>query len=129
MATLDVPVATVCQLIELAREFHAQGLVDIGEAPSDMEDDWPSEMLSAHAANTTLEAFRATLDDLGRYEQAQVVALMWLGRGDYTPEDWASLQEDAESAWTPRTADYLLAHPLLAEHLTDGLELFGYSCD
>ena len=58
-----------------------------------------------------------------------MVALLWLGRGDYELEEWDTLLEDADDAWSDHTADYLLAHPLLADQLTEALELFGHSCE
>jgi len=30
--------------------------------------------------------------------------------------------------WTPHTAEYLLARPLVADHLEEGLSQMGYSC-
>jgi len=129
MPTLDVNPETVCHLIQLAREFHAQEAVVFPDDPISPTEDWPTQILAAHASDPTLSEFRSIIADLYPDQQVQVVALLWLGRDDYTESDWEMLVQDAEDAWNPRTAEYLIAHPLLAEHLTDGLELFGYHCE
>jgi hypothetical protein len=54
---------------------------------------------------------------------------MWLGRGDYSEEQWDAACSEAKSGWTPRTAEYLMAKPLVADYLTEGLFLLGYSCE
>jgi len=33
--------------------------------------------------------------------------------------------EDAAEAWNPNTADYLISHPMLADHLATGLEMLA----
>ncbi|MCM2318828.1 MAG: DUF3775 domain-containing protein [Pseudomonas sp.] len=51
---------------------------------------------------------------------------MWLDRGDGTLEEWEDLLKQAAKQWSPRTADYLIAHPFVAEYLREGLDLQGY---
>jgi hypothetical protein len=84
--------------------------------------------MQSHAGNPLLQEFRSIIEDLDRSQQIQVVALLWLGRGDYEVDEWETLLEDAEDAWSDHTADYLLAHPLLADQLADGLEMLGHTC-
>ena len=65
---------------------------------------------------------RSTIEDLEPDQQVELVALMWLGRGDYEADDWDSALADAGDSWNERTADYLIGTPLLADYLTAGLE-------
>jgi hypothetical protein len=51
---------------------------------------------------------------------------MWVGRGDFTAEEWESAMEQAKDSWNTRTADYLIGTPLLSDYLTAGLEEMGY---
>jgi hypothetical protein len=129
MVTLDVSSETVCRLIELAREFHAQEGVVIPDEPGRPADDWPTQILASHAGDLTLEEFRSIVADLDPDQQQQVVALLWLGRGDFSFDEWQEALDQAGDEWTPDTADYLIAHPVLAEYLSEGLELHGLSCD
>lgn len=126
---LEVNIGTVCRMIELAREFHAQQHVEIDQEPAAVYEDFTGEELEAWEDDPFLEEFRSVLNELNPDEQQQVVVLMWLGRGDYEIDEWEGLLEYAEEAWTEETADYLIAHPLLAEHLEAGLEQHGLSCE
>lgn len=126
---LNVSGDTVCRLVELAREFHAQEAVSIPEEPGNPSGDWAVQILADHMEDATLGEFRAIVEDLEPDQQQELVALLWLGRGDYTLEEWQDALALARDEWRPTTADYLIAHPLLPEHLRDGLAAFGIECD
>lgn len=126
---LDVNPDTVCRLIELARIFHAQEEVVIPEEPEDPGADYPAQVLASHAGDTTLTEFRNIISDLEPDQQQQVVALLWLGRGDFSLDEWPEAVAEAADNWNENTADYLVAHPMLPDYLTDGLDQHGYSCD
>jgi hypothetical protein len=126
---LDVNPDTVCRLILLAREFHAQGNVTISEEPASLAEGLPIRILAAHAEDSTLGEFRSIIADLEPRQQQQVVGLLWIGRGDYGLDEWDMVLGQAEDQWNEDTADYLIAHPLLADALTEGLELHGHRCD
>lgn len=126
---LNVSGATVCHLVELARHFHAQEAVTIPQTPEDVDDDWPAQVLASHRDDPVLAEFHAVINDLEPDQQQAVVALLWLGRGDFSYEEWDEALDLARTEWRSGTADYLLAHPLLADHLEDGLAEFGIYCD
>ncbi len=70
---------------------------------------------------------RAFLERLNEEEQTSLVALMWIGRGAFEPEELAeAIRTAAEEATTP-TADYLLGTPHLSDHLENGLDALGLS--
>lgn len=122
----------VCNLIHRAKEFHAkEGLVipetDLTGSPGD---NWsPMLVLEDHKGDLTYQEFKERVNDLEPDQQIALVTLMWIGRGDYTKDDWDEAYAEAESQWTKQTAEYLLAHPLLASYLEEGLAAFDYSCD
>jgi hypothetical protein len=125
---LEVNPETVCRLIELAQSYHVQEQVSLPEQPNSPSDDWAQQMLASHADNSSAAEFRTIIDDLEPDQQQVVVALMWLGRDDFTLEEWDDALTQAEELWTPETADYLLMHPMLADHLRTALEMQGYDC-
>lgn len=71
--------------------------------------------------------FNAFVGALNEDEAANLVALMWVGRGSFEPEDWADAVATARAEATTPTAHYLIDTPLLADHLENGLELLGIS--
>ncbi|NQD92459.1 DUF3775 domain-containing protein [Pseudomonas sp. CrR25] len=126
---LNVNPEIVCRLIALARVFHAKEAVVIPEQPTSPSDDWAMQVLADHADDDAFREFKSIVDDLEPDQQQQVVALFWLGRGDGALEDWGALLEQAEEDWNESTAEYLIAHPYLADYLQEALDLQGYSCD
>ena len=120
---------TVCRLIYLAREFHAQEAVTIPEEPGNPSGDWAVQMLASHADDASFQEFKAIIEDLEPDQQQEVVALLWLGRGDYSKPEWRDALAQAADSWNLNTAEYLIAHPLLPDYLEQGLDLFGYSCN
>ena len=69
-----------------------------------------------------LSTFIANLDD---DEQVELVALAWLGRGDYTLDTWDEALETAGERHNERTAAYLMGMPLLPDLLSEGLAAHG----
>ncbi len=57
----------------------------------------------------------------------ELVALMWVGRGDFGPQEWQEALELAEDRHTGSTARYLLSHPRVADQIANGLEELGFS--
>lgn len=126
---LDLNPDTVCELIDIAHEFHTQDAVALPEAPPARQGEIAERLLEPYVEQSSFRAFEALIEDLDPDQQQQIVALLWLGRGDYTLDDWEEALREAAAAWTGETAAYLLAHPLLASHLSEGLELHGCRCD
>ena len=126
---LDVNPETVCFLVAKAHEFHIKEQVTIPETPSSPADDRGLQVLADLAEDSTYQEFKSAVEDLEPDQQQQVVALLWMGRGDYEADEWEAAVEEAERNWNLRTADYLIAHPMLADHLVEGLAQLGYSCD
>lgn len=75
--------------------------------------------------NLTEEELRELIDDLNVDEAADLVALVWIGRGDYDAEEWADAVNEARQRSNKRTSSYLLGLPMLADYLEEGLEAIG----
>lgn len=67
----------------------------------------------------------AFIDALNDDEKASLVAIAWVGRGAFEPEDYAEAVATATSEATTPTADYLTGMPHLAENLEAGLDALG----
>ncbi|MDP5086384.1 MAG: DUF3775 domain-containing protein [Yoonia sp.] len=69
--------------------------------------------------------FDGFVDQLNDYEKAGLVAIFWIGRGSFEPEDLAEAIETAAHEATTPTTVYLKGSPHLADHLEAGLEALG----
>ncbi len=126
---LELNPEIVCFIIARAHEFHTKETVVIPEEPDAYADDWALQVLADHEDDLTYQEIKSTIEDLEPDQQETLVALMWLGRGDYDVEEWALALAAAHEAHNERTTEYLVATPLVADYLQEGLSLLGYHCD
>ena len=70
---------------------------------------------------------RAFIDRLNEDEQAELVAIMWIGRESFFPEDLAEAIATAKAEATTPCADYLIGTPHVSDHLENGLDALGVS--
>jgi hypothetical protein len=83
--SLSISPDKVCFFILKAREFEAKDVVtDPGDA-SNATDDGMRSVLEDHSDDPTQQELRAFINTLTEDEQVDLVALMWLGRGDGAP--------------------------------------------
>lgn len=127
--TLTISSESVCFIVVKAREFDAQNMVTDPDSGSNAADDGAASVLEAPSDDLTQKELVAFINALSEEEQADLVALLWLGRGDGTMEDWDDLRDEAQRQHNNRTAAYLLGEPLLSDHLEEGLSQFGFSCE
>lgn len=73
----------------------------------------------------TSEELRELIDDLNVDESAELVAIVWVGRGDYDPAEFLSAVDNARSSATQKTSKYLLGMPMLGDWMEEGLEAIG----
>jgi hypothetical protein len=124
----ELAVEKVCFIIIKARELDVAG----GEPSDDASNPSDDRFVSAFApANerTTQRELTAFINALDVDEQTELVALLFVGRGDYTPEEWNDALAAARDRGDPPTVRFLLDEPLLGDLLEDGLSAFDLSCE
>lgn len=124
MTELDLNRDTVRQIVDMAREFHARDDVTFDEEPEIADEFWSGQMNAEFAGDTYYQELKAAIEDLEPDQQVSLVALTWLGRGDFSLEEWGEALSNAEDSWNNHTADYLIGTSLLADYLEEGLEQF-----
>jgi hypothetical protein len=114
----------VCFVIVKARQLDAK------VAPEELSDDEDDveRVLESYADDPTFQELKEFLDAQDDDEIAELLALMWIGRGDYGAEDWAEVMAEIRDVRERHTIDYLLGTPLLGDFLEEGLAQFGLSC-
>ena len=86
-------------------------------------------ILMGHELDRAEGELRGFLETLNEDEQAEVVAIMWIGRGSFEAEDFAEALATARAEATTPTADYLIGTPHLSDHLENGLDALGISAE
>ncbi|CTQ32477.1 DUF3775 domain-containing protein [Jannaschia rubra] len=65
---------------------------------------------------------RGFLETLNEEEHHELIAIMWIGRDSFQPEDFDEAVATARAEANTPTADYLLGTPHFADHLEAGME-------
>jgi len=129
MPNLAISAEDVGFLIVKAREFDVKETNSDPDSGSNATDDNMIDVLEDNGSDPVASEIAAFINGLSEEEKIDLVALMRLGRGDGTIEEWDDLRREAadERERNRYTARYLLGEPLLGDYLADGLAAFGLS--
>jgi DNA-directed RNA polymerase specialized sigma24 family protein len=122
---LSIPLETVCRIVLRAREYEAQVPEVDEDEGSNSADDKAVDVLEDEDNSGVEEELRAAIDDLPEDEQAELIALMLVGRGSYDASEW----DEALTAAADESPDTLFETPMLAAYIEAGLAAFDLSCD
>ena len=128
MPTLRISPEKVCFIVVKARELGVKVAPEWLDDGSNPTDDQMAQILEDYADDATLDELKSYLQALNEDELEDLLALTWLGRGDYTLADWEDLKSEVRDVRDRHTVDYLIGTPLLADYLGNGLSEFGLSC-
>ena len=113
-------VATVVDLANAVQDAE-EGLLS-GEDDEE-EDDEEDEEISE-------EMLTDFIDELNEEQQVALIALAWVGRGDYEPEDWEeALKMAAERNARGDASTYLAGMEGLGDLLSEGVGAFGLAIE
>ena len=111
--------------------------IDVKEGPTDPDsgsnptDDGAIDALVTTPDDATEEEFREVIEGLNEDERADLIALVYIGRGDMEPAEWSDavrLAREREAANVLPTADWLLGIPNLGDLWDEGMAAMGQSC-
>ena len=131
MPELAISAEKVAFFIEKAREFDVKEMDTDPDSGSNAADDEAIDVLEDDGTDPVAAELGSFISALNEDEQIDLVALMWLGRGDGTIDEWDELRARAVEARAEygnarsETARYLLGEPMLGDFLADGLDAFG----
>lgn len=128
---LTISADTIRLFIQKARAV-SESLDDAFQDGSDHEVEFDEETLTdshhhdglaeEESEDLSKEELRELIDDLNVDEAAEVVAIAWIGRGDFDADDFEPALEQARERALGSTASYLLGMSLLADYLESGLD-------
>jgi hypothetical protein len=126
MAGIEISPAKVGFVIVKAREIAAKVAAWDDSATSDHD---AESILESFSDDATLDELKGFIRDLNEDEQTSLVALAWIGRGSFAPEELEEALATARAERTNRTDDYLMGMPLLPDYLEEALDRLGYSVE
>ena len=124
----EINAAKVCFVIEKSRELFSED-AGIGPDDSNPADDEERVMLTDAGGHSIRSELVEFIKDLDVDESAALVALAWIGRGDFERDDWRSAVAEASERAEGPTWKYLLGMAFLPDYLEDALSQFGRSCE
>ena len=111
-------------IITEARTFDGKEGDSDPDSGSNPTDDGAADVLEDQLdGDATSQVLAEFIRDLDEDEQAELVALAWIGRGTYPAEDWDEAVAEARRAHNKRTVEYLFSLPMLGDYLEEGLTL------
>jgi hypothetical protein len=125
---LAISLERLAYIIAKAREFDVEVPVEPDAATgSDAPDDDEREALLDTPDNPAEQELRDAIDGLGMVERQEVLALMWLGRGDYDAQSWREALRQARETADANLTGYLVGTPLLGDYLEEAASVLGFS--
>lgn len=118
---------TLAFIILKARAFDALVAPDDPTDASNSADDRAVDALEDERDNPVGRELRAKIAGLDDDAKAALVALTWIGRGDYDADEWSDAFTAARARSEAPTTRYLMGIPLLGDLLAEGANAFGVS--
>jgi hypothetical protein len=106
---LKISPEKVCYIIVKAREFDGKVEIDDPEPASNPSDDKNIDVLEDLPDDPTLDELIGAIQILNDDETLDLVALNWIGRGDYTAKELAEARQQAREIPMLDRARYLVA--------------------
>lgn len=130
MPELNINPEKVCDIVEMGRELAGLAISTAGDETT-TGDDSPLETLvePSEGKDPRRREMVAYLGALDAEEQVNLLALILLGRGDFSLDEWEDALLTARDSIEDKSADFLVGDPALPGYLLEGLEVFEESCE
>lgn len=123
--SLDLSSDVLAYLVVRARTFDAQTPPADSNEASNAADDRGVAILESTRDDATAAELRAAIARLTDEQQVSLVALVWVGRGDFEPSEWEDARALARQRHHASTARYLMGMPLLGDYIEEGAAALG----
>ncbi|MDB5368851.1 MAG: hypothetical protein JWP20_409 [Roseomonas sp.] len=121
---LVVSLATIVGIIDAAR---AAGELEEEATNEEVQDE---EVPGDNDPDAMADTLKGLIDELNEDEQAALIALTWIGRGDYDASEWnEALRLAKERNETGSASEYLTNMELFGDLLSEGVAAFGMSAE
>lgn len=125
MTELSNNLSNLEYIITKAREYDVQVPAVDENSGSNPGDDHDIDILDASHENPTRKELFAAIQSLNEDQRIELLALMWVGRGDFSAVEWDEALSTASERHNGREAKYLIGTPLLGDYIEEGLAALG----
>lgn len=125
MPDLTISSDSAFAILLKAREFDVKVEQTDPDSGSNPSDDSSVDALEFGSVDETQHELVSAISDLNDDEQRDLIALVWLGRGDFTLGEWTEARRSAGDVGRARTPRYLTEIPLVSDYLEEGLSQFN----
>jgi hypothetical protein len=112
-----------------AREFDEKTPTVDPDSGSNPIDDGARDVLEDERGDAIEEELDSAVKALNDDAQLDLIALIWIGRGDFSPAEWNEAREAARDIGRARLPRYIRGIPLVSDYLDDALAQFGFSLE
>jgi len=119
----------VCNIIKKAREINISDALNLPDDETNLSDAEWMQVLAEYQTDDSYIELKDLITQLEPDQQVDLIALMFIGRGDFTKSEWNEARHEAHAIKKSTRADYLLSKNMLSDYLTEGLAVFGFTCD
>src|SRR4051812_43449731 len=127
MPELRINPDKVCAFIEAGRELAGRVPSTAGDHTS-TGDDSPLAFIEQRDDDPTRQLMVEFIAGLNVEEQVDLLALIYLGRGDFDLDDWDGALGEARDRIDAGDPDFMIGSPALPEYLGTGLDAFDKTC-
>jgi hypothetical protein len=119
----------ICNIIKKAREIDITEDLLPQEEPDALSDMEWKQLLVEYQDDLSYVELCDLINDLEPDQQQDVIALMYIGRGDFEKEEWQLAYKQARTIPVKNRANYLISKNMLSDYLNEGLAKFNHSCE
>ena len=128
-AELNISLDKIQDIVLRARAFDFKDFPDEPDPGEELDAGQDREERLDQGDDPTEEELRELIDDLNDDEIVDLIALVWISRGDFGKDELAAARDLAKERHQGPSSSYLMGIPTLAEYLVEGLSAAGYDLE
>jgi hypothetical protein len=125
---MDISIDKVCEIIAHLRAIEAREQVVDPDSGSNPIDDGAIDVLQPASPDGETQQVRGVINALDEDEAADLVALLWIGRGDFEAVEWHVARAAARERRETPVVRYILGIPNASDLINEGLATRGLGC-
>lgn len=128
-AELNIGLDKLRDIVLKARAFELEDFADEPDPGDESTASEDREEQLDQGDDPTEAELSALIDDLNDDEIVDLIALAWIGRGDFGKDELGAARDLARERHQGASSSYLMGIPTLAEYLGEGLAVVGYDLE